>query len=87
MFDPETKCAASVVQIVFGRTEAGWWPALESGRRRNACGGKRFGPEVNINTLLGAPRVVQAAGAPNKGPAPIAALKRGLSHGRATTKA
>jgi hypothetical protein len=51
MFDPETKRAASVVQIVFGRTEAGWWPALESGRRRDARGGKRFGPEVNINTL------------------------------------
>jgi hypothetical protein len=51
MFDPETKRDASVVQIVFGRTEAGWWPVEVSGRRRDACGGKRFGPEVNINTL------------------------------------
>jgi hypothetical protein len=51
MFSPETKRAASVVQIVFGRTEAGWWPVEESGRRRDACGGKRFGLEVNINSL------------------------------------
>jgi hypothetical protein len=51
MFEPETKRAASVVQIVFGRAEAGWWPVEESGRRRDARGGKRFGPEANINTL------------------------------------
>jgi hypothetical protein len=51
MFEPETKRAASVVQIVFGRTEAGRLPSLESGRRRDARGGKRFGPEVNMNTL------------------------------------
>jgi hypothetical protein len=51
MFEPETKRAASVVQIVFGRTEAGWLPVLESGRRRDARGSKRFGPEANINTL------------------------------------
>jgi hypothetical protein len=51
MFEPETKRAASVVQIVFGRAEAGWWPVEESGRRRDARGGKRFGPKVNRNTL------------------------------------
>jgi hypothetical protein len=28
VFDPETKRAGTVVQIGFGRTEAGWWPAL-----------------------------------------------------------
>jgi hypothetical protein len=51
MFDPETKRAATVVQIGFGRTEAGWWPVEASGQSRDARGGKRFGPEVNINTL------------------------------------
>jgi hypothetical protein len=30
-FDPETKRATSVVQIVLGRTGAGFKPALESG--------------------------------------------------------
>jgi hypothetical protein len=53
MFDPETKRAATVVQIGSGRTEAGWWPVDVSGQSRGARGGKRFGPEVNMNTLLG----------------------------------
>jgi hypothetical protein len=49
MFDPETRRAATVVQIVFGCAEAGWLPVEEPGRRRDARGGKRFGPEVNKN--------------------------------------
>jgi hypothetical protein len=40
MFEPETKRAASVVQIVFGRAEAACWPAQKSGWSRRCQRGR-----------------------------------------------